>query len=153
MIWYVWNTQKNNYAVSWQYLTKELSYKFNVLHAHRHKSLLQVDTIVFDGLGYPFSKYPGKFAISLWHLKKNVREEVRDLPTLADSNTTLTTHYTFNVFPLLTFFLSQYWIHTKSFLHLINCLCNITSLLLFQAISMHVGFFQWFWWRTHRNTL
>ena len=32
----------------------------------------------------------GKFAISSWHLKKEVTNEVKDVNTLASSNTTLT---------------------------------------------------------------
>ena len=40
---------------------------------------------------------------------------------LAGSSTTFTIYYTFNVLPSpLTVFLSQYGIHTKPFLHLIN---------------------------------
>ena len=42
----------------------ELSYKA-VLHADRHKSLLQVEKINFDGFGQVCPKYPAKFAMSL----------------------------------------------------------------------------------------
>ena len=31
----------------------------------KHESLLQVDTIIFDGFGQAYPKYLGKFAISL----------------------------------------------------------------------------------------
>ena len=50
-----------------QYLKKELSYEVDVLHAdkHKHKSLLQVDTIIFDGFGQACPKYSGKFAMPL----------------------------------------------------------------------------------------
>ena len=44
----------------------------------------------FDGFGEACPMYPGKFAISLWHLKKEVTNEVKDLNALASSNTTLT---------------------------------------------------------------
>ena len=72
---------------------------------------LQVDTVIFNEFGHVCSKYVHKFAISLWHLKKEVSNEVRILNALARSNTTLTIYYyTFNVFPPLTFFLSQYGI-------------------------------------------
>ena len=37
--------------MSLQYLKKELSYEVNVLNADKHKSLLQVDNIIFDGFG------------------------------------------------------------------------------------------------------
>ena len=65
-------------------------------------------------------KYPDKFAISSLDLKKEVRNEVKDLTVLADSDNTLTICYISNVFPSWTLFLSQYRIHTKPFLHLIN---------------------------------
>ena len=39
------STQNKTYAVSLQYLKKELSYKVDVLHADKHESLLQVHTI------------------------------------------------------------------------------------------------------------
>ena len=34
-----------------QYLKKELSYEVNVLHADKHESLLQVDSLIFYGFG------------------------------------------------------------------------------------------------------
>ena len=49
---------------------------------------LQVASIIFDGFGQACLNYPGKFAMSLWHLKKEVRNEVRDLTVLAGWNTT-----------------------------------------------------------------
>ena len=119
--------------MSLQYLKKKLSYEVDLLHADKHESLLQVDSIIFDGFGQACPKYLGKFAISLWHLKIEFRNEVRDLTALAGSYTTLTIYYTFKALPPLTLFLSQYGIHTKPFLHLINCLCNISLLFLFQV--------------------
>ena len=74
-----------------------------------------------------------KFAISLWHLKKEVRNEIRDLTALVDANATLTHCYTSNVLSPLMLFLPQYGIHSKPLLHFINCLCNISS-LLFQVM-------------------
>ena len=67
--------------------------------------------------------------MSLWHFKKEVRNEVRDLTALAGSITTLTIYYTYNVLPPLTLIYSQYGIHSKPFLRFINGLCNINSLL------------------------
>ena len=67
-----------------------MSYEFDVLHADKHERLLQVDSIIFDWLGQTCLKYSGKFSVSLWHLKKEVRNEVRDLTAMADSNTALT---------------------------------------------------------------
>ena len=84
--------------------------------------VLQVDAIIFDGVGHAYPKFLCKFVMSLRHLKKEVRNKVRDLTALAGSNTTLTIYYTSNVPPPLNLFLSQYGIHTKPFLHLINCL-------------------------------
>ena len=46
------------YAVS--ELKKELSYKVDVLLDDKYGSLLQVDTIIFDGIGQACPKYPGK---------------------------------------------------------------------------------------------
>ena len=57
-----------------------------------------------------------------------------DVTALAGSNTPLTIYYTSNVLLPLTLFHSQYGIHPKTFLHLINCLCNVSSLLLSQAM-------------------
>ena len=85
--------------------------------------------VFFDGYCKACPSYPGKFAISLWHLKKLARNEVRDSTELAGSDTTLTIYFTSNVLSTLTLFLSQYEIHAKSFLHFINGLCNISSLL------------------------
>ena len=51
--------------MSLQYLENRLSYEVDVLHADKHESLLQVDSITFNGFGPACPKYPGKFAISL----------------------------------------------------------------------------------------
>ena len=88
----------------WQYLKNELSYEADVLHADRHESLLQVDNIIFDGFGQGCPKYPAKFAMSLWHSKKVVRIEVRDLTALSGLNAGLTIYYTFDVLPPWAFF-------------------------------------------------
>ena len=83
--------------MSLQYLKKELSFEVDVLHADKYESLLQLDSIIFDGFCQAFPNYPCKFAISLWHCKKGVKNEIRDLITLTGLNTTLTNYYTFNV--------------------------------------------------------
>ena len=47
------------------------------LHADKHESFLQIDTIIFDGVGRKFqSSQNSKFGISLQLLKKDVRNEV-----------------------------------------------------------------------------
>ena len=65
--------------MSLQYLKKYLSYEVDVFHTVKHESLSQVGNIIFDGFGQVFPNYLGKFAISLRHLKKEVRNKVRDL--------------------------------------------------------------------------
>ena len=65
---------------------KELSYEVDVLHADKHECLLKVDSIIFYGFGQACPNNLGKFAMSLWHLKKEVRNEVRDLNPLVGSN-------------------------------------------------------------------
>ena len=92
------------------------------------KNLLRVNSIIFDRFGQACPNYPREFAMSLWHLKKEDRNEVRDLE-LAGSNTALKIYSTSNVLPPSTLFLSHYGIHTKPFLYLINILCNVSSLL------------------------
>ena len=45
--------------------SKFASYEVDVLYADKHKSLLQVDSIIFDGFGQACPKYSDKFAIPL----------------------------------------------------------------------------------------
>ena len=97
--------------------------------------------------GQTCPKYPSKFALSLWHLEKEIRNEVRDLTALAGSNATLVIYYASNFLPPLTLILSQYGIYTKPFLYWINCLCNISlsfqvtvgpcKLACFDAMLLH----------------
>ena len=46
-------------------LKKELSYEVDFLHADKHESFLQVDSIIFDGFCQACPNYPDKFAIFL----------------------------------------------------------------------------------------
>ena len=62
-----------------QYFWKELSCEVDVLHADTHENVIQVDNIIFDGFSLACPNYPGKFAISLWHVNKEVINEVRNL--------------------------------------------------------------------------
>ena len=41
-----------------QYLKKEESDEVDFLHTNKHESLLQIDTMIFDGDGQAFSKLP-----------------------------------------------------------------------------------------------
>ena len=56
-----------------------MSYQVDVLHADKHESLLQVDSITFYGFGQACPDYPGKFVMSLWYLKEEVRNAVLSL--------------------------------------------------------------------------
>ena len=111
--------------MSLQYLRKELSPEVNDMHTDEHISLSKVVLSFFIVLA-SMLKLPGKFAISLWHLKKVVTNDIRNLTALADSSTTLTIYYLSNVLPPLTLSLSQYGIHTNT--SLFDCLCKIRSL-------------------------
>ena len=64
-------TQYNKFAISLQYLKKELSDKVGFLHADKHECFLQIDTMYFDG-----DSQGSKFAMSLQYLKKEVRDEI-----------------------------------------------------------------------------
>ena len=52
---------------------KELSYEVDVLYAAKHESLLQVHLIIFDEADKACPILLGKFALSFWHLKNEVR--------------------------------------------------------------------------------
>ena len=51
-------TQNNKFAISLQYLKKEVRDKVDFLHADKHESFLQIDTMIFDGDGQAFPKFP-----------------------------------------------------------------------------------------------
>ena len=51
-------TQNKNFAISLQYLKKEVSDEVDFLHADKHESFLQIDTMIFDGDGQAFPKFP-----------------------------------------------------------------------------------------------
>ena len=65
-------TQNNKFAIRLQYLKKDGREDVYFLHADKHESILQVDTIDQN-----------KFTISLQYLKKEVRVEVDFLCRLA----------------------------------------------------------------------
>ena len=70
-------TQNNNFAISLEYLKKEVSDEVDFLHADKHESLLQIDTMILIGYS-SFFKVPKRasFTMSLQYLKKEVRDEV-----------------------------------------------------------------------------
>ena len=70
-------TQNNKFAVSLQYLKKELSDEVDFLHADKHESLLQIDSMILMGMvKHSQSSQNSKFAMSLQYLKKEVKDEV-----------------------------------------------------------------------------
>ena len=60
-----------------QYLKKELSDEVDFLHADKHESLLQIDSMILMGMvKHSQSSQNSKFAMSLQYLKKEVKDEV-----------------------------------------------------------------------------
>ena len=58
-------TQNNKFAISLQYLKKEASDEVDFLHADKHESFLQTDTMIFGGMVKDSqSSQNCKFAIS-----------------------------------------------------------------------------------------
>ena len=51
-------TQNNKFSISLQYLKKEVSDEFDILHVDKNESYLQIDTLIFDGFGQAFPKFP-----------------------------------------------------------------------------------------------
>ena len=64
-------TQNNKFAISLQYLKKEVS-DVDFLQADRQESVLQIDTMIF--IGDDQSSQNSKFVISLQYLKKRSDE-------------------------------------------------------------------------------
>ena len=63
--------------MSLQFLKKEFSYAVDNLHADKHESLLQVDSIIFDGFGQTCPNYTIKFAIDSDLLRKKSGMKLR----------------------------------------------------------------------------
>ena len=73
-------TQNNKFAISLQYLKKELSDEVDFLHVNKHESLLQIDSMVLMGMvKLSQSSQHSKLAMSLQYLKKEVKDEVEFL--------------------------------------------------------------------------
>ena len=69
--------QNNKFSISLQHLKREVSDAVDFLHADKHESLLQIDTmILMEMVKYSQSSQNSKFAMSLQYLKKEVRDEV-----------------------------------------------------------------------------
>ena len=58
-----------------KYLKKEVSDEIDFLHADKHKSLLQIDTMTLIGIGkHSQSSQNSKITLSLQYIEKKVRE-------------------------------------------------------------------------------
>ena len=58
-------TQNNKFAISLQYLKREVRDEIDFLHADKHESFLQIDVMIFDGDVQAFPKSQNsKFAKS-----------------------------------------------------------------------------------------
>ena len=70
-------SKNNKFAISLQYRKKEVSDEVDFLHTDKHENFLKIDTMICDGDGQVFPKFPKlQFAMSLQYLKKEVRDEV-----------------------------------------------------------------------------
>ena len=70
-------TQNNKLAISLQYFKIQLSDKFDFLHADKHESLLQIDSMILMGMvKHSQSSQNSEIAMSLQCLKKEVKDEV-----------------------------------------------------------------------------
>ena len=77
MVWHAWITQNNKFAFSLQYLKKEVSDEIDFLHADKHESLLQIDTVTLIGIIKHSQIYQNsKVTMSLQYIKKEVRKGV-----------------------------------------------------------------------------
>ena len=71
-----------NFAISLQYLKREVNGKVEFMHPGKHANLLQIDTIILmDMIKHFRSSQNSKFTMSVEYLKKEVRDEVDFLHT------------------------------------------------------------------------
>ena len=47
---HVYITQNNKFAIFLQYIKKDVSDEVNFLHADKHESFLQIDTVILNGM-------------------------------------------------------------------------------------------------------
>ena len=70
-------TQNRKFAISLQYLKRQVNDEVDFLHAGKHENLLQINTmILMEMVKYFQSSQNSKFTMSVQHLKKEVRDEV-----------------------------------------------------------------------------
>ena len=71
------STQNNQFAISLQYLKKDVSDELDFLHADKHKSLLQIDTMTLMEICRHYQKSQNnEFSMHLQYFKKEFRDEV-----------------------------------------------------------------------------
>ena len=79
--------QNNEFAISLEYLKKEVNDEADYLHADKHESLLQIDAMILTRMvKHSQSCQNSKFGTSLQYLKKEIRNGVHFL--LADKVST-----------------------------------------------------------------
>ena len=64
-------TQNNKVAISLQYLKKDGRDKVDFLHADKHESFLQIDTMIFDGMAKHSQRSQTASLQCLYILKKS----------------------------------------------------------------------------------
>ena len=65
------------FAISLQYLKKEMSVEVDFLHADKYESLLQIDSMILMGMFKDYQSFQNcKFAMSLEYFRKEVKDEV-----------------------------------------------------------------------------
>ena len=70
-------TQNRKFAISLQYLKRQVNDEVDFLHAGKHENLLQINTmILMEMVKYFQSSQNSKFTMSVQQLKKEVRDEV-----------------------------------------------------------------------------
>ena len=70
-------TQNKKFAISLQYLKREVNDKVDILHAGKHEILLQIDTMILIEMIKHFqSSQYSKFAISVQYLKKEAEDKL-----------------------------------------------------------------------------
>ena len=70
-------THNNKFAIFLQYLKKELSDEVDFLHADKHESLLQIDSmILLEMVKHSQSSQNSKFAMPLQYRKKEIKDAV-----------------------------------------------------------------------------
>ena len=70
-------TQNKKFAISLQYLKKEVNDEVDFLHVGKHENLLQIDTmILMEMVKYLQSSAFSKFTMSVQYLKKEIRDDI-----------------------------------------------------------------------------